>query len=290
MKKTLLLIISIATSAVLYAQQPDTVKYWTRTGNASLNMSQVSLTNWAAGGDASVAFDIGLGYSLDYKKNKSLWQNRLELAYGLSNTSSNGTRKTNDKIYLSSTYGYQISKTWYASAMTTFNTQFDNGYNYAVSSEDIISRFMAPGYLTAGLGFVWTPKKWFKASLSPSSWRGTFVMDGALSDAGAFGVDLGKNLLSEFGANAVLEATYEFLPNMKVLSRLTLFSNYLEKPQNVDVNWDTQLNMKINKWFAANLNLTMIYDDNTKISRKDGTSCAMLQVKEVLGVGLSIAF
>lgn len=57
---------------------------------------------------------------------------------------------------------------------------------------------------------------------------------------------------------------------MTLYSRVDFYSNYLDKPQNVDVRWDTQINMKINKWFAANLNLNLIYDDDTKILQKDG--------------------
>lgn len=77
---------------------------------------------------------------------------------------------------------------------------------------------------------------------------------------------------------------------MMVYSRLGLFSDYLHKPQNIDVKWDTQLTMKINKWFAANLNLNMIYDDDVMILQKDGHKGPRLQVKEVLGVGFRATF
>ncbi len=290
MKKLFASIILMSIFYPAKAQQPDTVKYWTHTGTAGINMSQVSLSNWAAGGDGSLAFDLGFAYSLDYKKDKRIWNNRLELGYGLNRTTTNGTRKTNDKIYLSSTYGYKISKYWYASTFMNFNTQFAQGYNYDVDPDNVISQFMAPGYLTAGVGFTYTPNKWFTATLSPAAWRGTFVLSDNLSEGGAYGVTPGKHMLSEFGANATAEAKYEFLPNMTVYSRLTLFSNYLEKPQNIDMTWDTQVVMKINKWFSANLTFSMIYDDDTKIMKKDGTSSPALQIKEVLGVGLMATF
>ncbi len=287
MKRILLLLAALTVAYGAGAQ--DTVRYWSHKGATGLNLSQVSLTNWSAGGEPSVAFDVSLAYSLDYKKGKSLWNNRLELAYGLSNTGSLGTRKTNDKIYLASTYGYRIAKSWYASATVNFNSQFANGYNYSTTPSTLISQFMAPGYLTTGVGFTWTPKKWFTATFAPAAWRGTFVLDDALSDAGAYGVKKGENLLTEFGANAVGELKYEFLPNMTVYSRLTLYSNYLENGQNVDVNWDTQLVMKINKWFSANAGVTMIYDDDTKFL-KDERMMSLLQLKQLLGVGLLFNF
>ncbi len=153
-----------------------------------------------------------------------------------------------------------------------------------------MSQFMAPGYLSVGAGLTWTPKRWFTATLAPATWRGTFVTDTRLSDTGAFGVDPGRRLLSEFGGNLRLEASYEFLPNMTVYSRLDLFSDYLRKPENVDVRWDVQLQMKINKWFSANLTLNSIYDDDIKIPQKDGVAGPRFQFKEVLGIGLQARF
>ena len=73
---------------------------WTYGGNGGLNLSQVSLSNWASGGENAVGFDVLLNYSADYKKNKHLWQNRIEMAYGLNQTETSGTKKTNDKLFV----------------------------------------------------------------------------------------------------------------------------------------------------------------------------------------------
>lgn len=263
---------------------------WLYGGQAGLNLSQVSLSNWAAGGENAIGFNLLFNYSADYKHNKHLWQNRLEMAYGLNRTETDGTKKTNDKLYFSSTYGYEMTKNLYLSAQTDFNTQFAKGYDYKTEPRTYISRFMAPGYLTAGLGVTWNPKAWFTATLSAISWRGTFVDSRILSDQGAFGVDPGDHLFSEMGGNLKVEINYEFMKNMSVSSRVDLFSNYLEKPENVDVRWDVQLNMKVNKWFSANITTNMIYDDDTKILQKDGTKGPRLQFKESLGIGFQVNF
>ena len=200
--------------------QPGTDTTWKRGGNIGINLSQVSLSQWAAGGDNAVGFNLQFNYFANYKKAKHLWNNRLELDYGLNKTKSDGTKKTNDKIYLSSTYGYEIAKNWYASGLMTFQTQFAKGYDYNVDPDVFISRFMSPGYLLIGAGFTWTPKSWFTATFTPATWRGTFVSSKILSDQGDFGVTPGKHLFSEFGANLRMEAKYEFLKNMTVFSRL----------------------------------------------------------------------
>lgn len=270
--------------------QPSRDSAWTKGGLAGINLSQISLSNWAAGGENTIGFDLIFNYKADYKKDRHLWQNRIEFAYGLNKTKSTGTKKTNDKIYLSSIYGYQLVKNLYLSGLMNFQTQFAKGYDYSVDPDIFISRFMSPGYLMTGAGLTWTPKPWFSATFSPATWRGTFVSSKILSDQGDFGVTPGNHLFSEFGANLRMEATYEFLKNMTIYSRLDLFSNYLENPQNVDVDWNVQLNMTINKWFSANISTNMIYDDNIKITQKDGSKGPRLQFKEVLGVGFLVNF
>lgn len=264
---------------------------WQYGGVAGITLSQVSFTNWAAGGDGSMAFDLMFNYNLNYRKNKHLWQNRLELAYGMNWSQSRGAQKTNDRIYLASMYGYSIGGPWYLAALMNFSTQFANGYNYQTDPKTFMSQFMAPGYLSAGVGIAWHPKKWFTATFSPAMWRGTFVLNDDLSAIGAFGVDPGKRFLNEFGANLRLEVNYDITSAINLYSRLDLFSNYLKNPQNVDVRWDIVMTAKLTKWLAANFTLNMIYDDDIKFPRSDGTmGGARFQLREVFGLGLQAAF
>lgn len=277
-------------SGLTGSAQPDQNPYWNRQGLASVNLSQASLSSWSAGGESALGLDALLTYTANYKKDKHLLNNRLELAYGLNHTAGNGTRKTNDKIYLSSTYGYELTRQLYLSGLLSFQTQFAKGYNYDVSQDLFISRFMAPAYLIAGAGVTWIPKSYFTATLSPAAYRATFVANDSLADAGAFGVKNGKHLLSEFGADLKMEVKYEFLPNMTIYSRLEFYSNYLDQPQNIDIRWDVLLNMKINNWFSTNFSTNLVYDNDVKIAQKDGSAGPRVQFKEILGVGLQINF
>jgi hypothetical protein len=274
--------------AVCAETKKDSV--WITNGYAGLKLTQVSFTNWATGGDNAFAFDLQGTYQADYKHNKHIWQNRIELSYGLNKTKSEITKKTSDKIYLNSNYGYEIYKNLYLSALFNFQSQFTRGYDYGVNPDVYVSQFMAPGYLMTGIGFTWIPNKFFTAVLSPAAWRGTFVLNDRLSDEGAYGVKPGKKLLSEFGANLKLEGRYEFLKNMTLYSRLDLYSDYLRKPQNVDINWEVQINMVINKWFSTTLTTNMVYDDDVKITLSDGRKVKRVQFKELLGVGLQFNF
>ena len=270
---------------------------WFKGGVAGATFSQVSLTNWSAGGEGAISYNLMFNYNLNYKKDKHLWTNRIELAYGMTNSKSKGSQKTNDKVYLASMYGYGLGHNWYLSALLNFSTQFANGFDYAVTPKRKISQFMAPGYLSAGLGFTWNPKKWFTATISPLMWRGTFVMDDDLfidangNHISAFGVEHGKHMLNELGANVRLEVNYDITKTINLYSRLDLFSNYLKDPQNVDIRWDIAMTANITKWLTANLTLNMIYDDNILFPREDGTMVgSKFQIKEVLGIGLQAAF
>lgn len=273
-----------------YAAGPEKDTLWKTDGSIGLKLTQVNFTNWANGGENSFAFDLQGFYEADYKKDKHLWQNRLELGYGLSRLAKQNARKANDKIYLNSNYGYELSKNLYVSGLVNFQTQFAPGYNYDGDAPEMVARFMSPAYLTVGAGITWTQAPYFTLTFSPVTWRETFVLDDYFASQGSFGVTPGKHTLAEFGAMLRMEVQYEFLKNMTVYSRVECYSDYLRKPQNVDVNWEVQLNMQINKWFAATFTTNLVYDDDVKILKKNGKKSPGVQFKEVLGVGVQFSF
>ncbi len=287
----MLLMCAIVAPQITSAQEAEAASAWKFNGNVSLSFNQVAFSNWASGGENAYGANAQFNYSADYKKEKHIWNNRLELAYGLNNTKSVGMRKTNDKIYLSSTYGYEVAKNLYVSGLMTFQTQFANGYSYdGDGNATFTSRFMAPGYLTVGGGLTWTPKPWFTATFTPATWREVFVQERVLSDAGSYGVEAGKYTFAEAGANLQMTVDKALCKNVSLYTRLNLFSDYLENPENVDVNWEVQINMTINKWLSAFVSTNLVYDDNVNLARDNGTYGPDLQFKETLGIGLQYAF
>jgi hypothetical protein len=287
MKKLFILLMLFP--AVLFAQEKkDTL--WTKSGSITLNFSQVSLTNWAAGGNSSVS---GLGmfkYDANYKKDKLSWDNSFDLQYGLIKQDDyDHVRKSNDLIDISSKLGIQASDYWYYSALVGFKSQFATGYEYDDddNTREKISNFMSPGYLTAALGMDYKRDK-FSVLLAPLSGKATYVTDDDLVTS--YGVDEGKNARYEFGATIDAKLKTEIMKNVTFDTELTLFSNYLDKPQNVDVEWKTQINMKINDYLSANLLTHLIYDDDVEITDSDGKTGARLQFMESFGVGLTVKF
>lgn len=291
MKRLLLSLLAIASALSLMAQDQQPDSPWTMSGSAGITGSQMTLTNWAAGGDPSIAADVQFNYSVDYKKDTKLWQNRLELAYGLNRTESNGVRKTNDKIYFSSSYGHKVYDNLYISALLKFNTQFADGYDYGVKLDEggykQTSGFMAPAYFSGGLGVEWNPKAWLSVNASPATWKATVVTEETLRPI--YGLS-DSSTRHEFGGNVKIEMKGKIWGDLSGYTRLNLFSNFLDEPQNVDVDWTMRFDLKINKWLSANLNFHAIYDDDIHIPQADGSAYPCLQVQEVAGVGLLVKF
>jgi hypothetical protein len=286
---------------VLRAQSADTISGWRKGGVIGITLAQTSLTNWAAGGQNSVSANGLLSLFANYKKGDNVWDNSLDMGFGILKQGKNeALRKTDDKLEFLSKYGRKAFKNVYYSALVSFKTQMAPGYNLPNDSVKI-SNFLAPGYLLVAIGLDYKPSPYLSVFLSPLTSRTTFVNDTVLSDQGAFGVEPGKKYREEFGGYMRFiysknDFKNEFMKNISFTTKLDLFSNYLDKPQNVDVNWEVLIAMKVNKIISVNLTTNLIYDDNTKVPvdrNNDGIAEGMgvrTQFKEIFGAGLSMKF
>jgi len=177
------------------------------------------------------------------------------------------TRKSNDRIEFNSKYGRNLSEKWLYSAMLNFKTQFADGFNYP--DPKVISTFMTPAYLTASIGMDYKRGDNFSLFISPLTGKATFVLDDTISAEGNFGVEPGEKFRAELGG--FMKVTYKatVMENVDFLTRLDLFSNYLDEPGNIDVNWEVLLSMKINEFLSATVNAVMLYDDDVNVPRED---------------------
>ena len=298
MKKYLLLFLIFIFTILNLLAQTDTAKVkvpspWKLTGSTSLNFVQSSFTNWSSGGDNSVAGTAFGKLGLVYKKDKINWESTLDLAYGLTFVGSD-RRKNDDKIDFASKFGYKAFKYWDYSGLVTFKSQFDKGYaKYPVEDKaKYNSKFFAPAYLTLSIGMDYKPNNNFSLLISPLSAKLTFVNDDYLSEQGAFGVDKGERLLAAYGA--LIRSTYskKFNDVITTSSKLELFSNLLDSPEKVAINWEGKVILTVTKFIKANLDMQLMYDDKVKYYAADKSleSGAKVQFKQVLGIGFSFAF
>lgn len=297
----------------LKTERKDSLDGWKTGGITSLNISQVGLTNWAAGGQSSLALNGIVSLFANWKKESSTWDNSLDLGYGILKQGedillkNSAFVKTDDKIDLTSKYGRRASEKWYYAGLMNFTTQATAGYNYPNDSVRI-SNFLAPGYLLWAIGMDYKPNKKFNAFISPLTMKTTIVIDQELADSGAFGVEAaeldgvgnvitnGKRLRYEYGGYTRFIYKSELVKNITLTSKLSLFSNYANNPQNIDINWENLLELKVNKFISTTITTHLIYDDDIDIkydSDGDGTkdkSGPRTQFKEVIGVGFSYKF
>jgi len=294
--KTFLAVLFLGGSSLILAQENPDTSYWSHSGKVGLNLSQVGLSNWSAGGDPSVSFNGILNYGLKFEKNPHLWQTQLDAGYGMQRIGKNKEpfKKTDDNIVLTSRYGYKIGEKWYLSGLTSFRTQFYQGYDESVDPKIFLSEFLSPAYFKVGVGITFNHKfsdeESFSFTFNPVGLKTTIVMNDSLSAAGAYGVEPGKKSNSRGGIDLLVTLNKELIKNITLKTMLTTFSPYNDLGV-MDVNWDLALWFKINEFFSANISTQLIYDQNVTFTNDAGAEYgSAVQFKEVLGIGLSYSF
>ena len=301
MKRVLFTVLALAFAFVSFAQD-EQPQGWSHKGNIGLNFGQSSYTNWAAGGQNTLTGQGIFYYELRYLKGNFKWDNTLNTSLGYSIYDFHRKPiKTDDKIEFTSLAGLKASEKLNYAAELAFRSQFAYGFDYTKDSTQYTSKFLAPAYITLGLGIEWVPSKYFSLYFSPVTGRMTIVNDDYLASIGAFGVNsldvhdtvIHTNVAKvryEFGARAVAKFQYPIFKNVDFSSKLELFSNYLNHPERIDVDWQNMLVLKVNDWLNANLSTQLIYDDDIPFYDAEGLKIegSKVQFKEVLAIGFMV--
>lgn len=281
--------------------------FWESKNLFTLDLSEVAFVNWNAGGTNSISGLFGMNIVRTYKNDGFRWDNQLRLRYGINQQEGQELRKTDDDLELNSSFGYEVSKDskWFYSGKFSLKTQASRGFNYP-DTESSISEFMAPGYVFLGVGakYVETDQK-FQMYFSPLTQKSTFVLNQRLANNGAFGVrgaerdedgniiKEGKNSRNELGILITSEIEEELFDSTVLISRVNLYTDYLNNFGNIDVDWELGLNFKINSFLRANLGAHLRYDDDIKIREEgpDGEDVELgsrIQLKQQLGIGIIV--
>ncbi len=280
MKKYFLLILFV--SVVTFAQETtiDTTKHWTRKGVFTFLANQSSFSNWQAGGQNNFAGNIGVNYDFNYKNGDWNWDNKLILAYGLTKVKGTETQKTDDRIEFNSLLGKKASGDWFYSAFFNFKTQMDTGLDPATQTVKI-SHFFSPAFFQFGPGMLWKKSDNLKVNLAPATSK-LIVVHGHFTEFGSsFGVEQGETTRYELGAAVNGYYKFNIMENVSVENILNLYSNYLEEAQNVDIDYQLNIVMKINKFLSTNFAFQTIYDDN---------AFRGFQTKQIIGLGVNYGF
>ena len=285
MKKLLFFLLLTGSILTAKPQEKADATFWQKGGIYNFNFTQVSLTNWAAGGQNSIAGVTKLHVFANYLKGNTSWDNVIDLGYGLSKIE-DVVQKNEDIIDLQSKLGIKASKAWFYSASLTFKSQFAPGYGDAEKTLKT-SGLLSPAYVTLAVGMDYKPSKQFSLLLSPVTGKLTIVADKEI-DATKYGLSTSDaSTRMELGASLKALFNTQLVKNVGLLSELGLFSNYLDQPQNVDVDLKIGLNMKINDYLSAQIDTRILYDADV-IGPEDDK--AKIQFKELLGIGLNLKF
>ena len=257
---------------------------WTKGGNASLMFSQAAFNHdWTGGGTNNVAASLAVSYAFNYKKDKWAWDNNVFVDYGITKLEGDDySRKTTDRFEVNSVLGYQLNNPqWYYSFFFNFKTQMTDGYKYESTGRTLINQMLSPGYLQFGPGMLWKKSDNLKVNLAPATSKITTAKSRWTETGPFYGVEQGKNIRYELGFYLNGYAKFTVMDNVSFENILSLYSNYLDKPQNVDLDYTANIVMTINKYLSANFTFQAIYDD-------DATKA--FQIREVLGLGVNYKF
>ena len=263
-----------------FAQQNnlDSISNWTKKGTFTLLFNQASFSNWIAGGENAVSGTVSINYDFNYKKGDWAWDNKIITKYGISNISGTGSRKTDDQFEFNSLVSKKASTNWSYSFFTNVRSQFTKGYDYSSAEKKATSDFFAPGYITIGPGIIYKKSDHFNINIAPATTKATFVSE---DFSGQYGTDIGETSLYQLGFYTSIYYKATLMDNVTVENIFNAYANYLEEPQNIDLNYQINFVMQINKYLSTNLNLHVIIDDNAS---------RYIQFKQLFGLGVNYIF
>lgn len=295
---------SVAQDSIPTAQQSN----WANWGRVSFIFNQSAFNaQWQGGGITNISGDVGINYDLQYKLNKLSWDTKVIAEFGLSQVKDQRfLRKTTDRFEVNSILGSQINTTdWSYSSIFNFRTQFISGYNFfdrEVENDDGTTRNIqdrtevsggfSPAYFQFGPGLLWRKSKNFNINIAPATVRLITVSprftrvdenDPDALDAydPFFGVEVNRTARWEVGAAVRAYAKFEIIENVQLEQLVSLYSDYLDRPKNVDIDYALNLFLKVNKYISGNFAFQAIYDNN---------AARGFQIRQVIGLGFKYDF
>lgn len=264
------------------------VNYWKTKTSVGINVNQAAFSdNWKGGGVNSLAIGGLINYKAEYSKESYSYVSEVILQYGKVKNKDQLQKKTTDRIYWDNKAAIQLSKNWYFFGSINFESQFDNGYSYSRDGQNkeikkLLSKFMAPGYLTESIGFEYKPNKFFSTRIGTGTARQTFVVDTALwrTNPNNFGVEKGKNFRNELAFQIVSSFEKEVVTNIMLKTRYNMFIPY-DNFGHIDHRLDVNITAKVNRFINVSVTGVGLYDRDTDLK---------IQGSQTLALGLMFTF
>ena len=271
-------------------------KIWDLGSEVSLMVNQVSFSNWAKGGNNSMAFTTDLKGWANYSKGNIRVENGAQFLYGIQKIELSSLRKSQDRIELKSSLNHKAFNNYEYSLDVVFYTQLFKGYHPSNDSVPV-SKIMAPGYFLINLGMDYKPNKDLRIKPSPIAFKFTSVLDTFLIDQTKYGLTPDQRVRPEFGWNFYGLYKTTLFKNINLNTELRLFANYMQL-KNIDVDWRLSLDLKVNKYLSTSIKTQLIWDydvliplyevqDGRKVKVGEGKR---VQFMELLGISFKYIF
>lgn len=251
---------------------------WNNKAVGTLNFTQASFDNWAAGGENSWAWIFNLTGNFLRNQEKSKWNNFYKLEYGRGKVGDSEAKKSADEIFLESEYSHFFRPIWAGYIAVNGRTQFAEGFDYTTDPKTLTSKFFNPAYFRQSAGLKFDPSKKF-STRAGLSLKQTVVTDAMFAPLYTDDLDTYEveKLRSEIGLESVTVVTYQVKENIIYVSFFDLFSN-MKAINEIDVRWDNLLTAEVSKYITVSFNFQLYYDRDISIQR---------QLKQYLAVGVS---
>lgn len=255
---------------------------WKWGGLSSLQFGQTALVNWAAGGNSQIAVGLRAFAYANLVKKRHIWENSFDGNWGIVKFKGEGPQISQNLFVINSQYGFKLKKNLYLSGLANVNSPFTKGFDYSADPKLFITSFAAPMYVKTALGLDYKPNDYFSFFLAPVAGKFTIVANDtiaaldryipATTDANGDRY-YNNNFRAEFGALARASFQKEIFKNVNLRSVLELFVNYSDpnktNRKNIDVDWQTGLDLKVNEWLNVGVFTHLIYDDNISWGKED---------------------
>lgn len=240
----------------------------------TLNGSQATYRNWSQGGVNTVAVTGGTRFTAKYTLDRFVLDHNTSLKYGRARLNGNVGRKTDDEIRIRNQASRKFNNPHFSLiGQLNFDTQFYEGYDRSYSN--IISKFMAPAYITETIGLAYAPDRTMQVNAGLSL-KQTIVSDTLLSPR--YGLKNGSTFRNEGGISLGVRVTKQVMTNVSYSGSADTFTNLLRPVSSTVFKMNNDIVGKINSYLTTNFQYAVIFDDN--VTKK-------LQVKQVLSVGFS---
>ncbi|ROL62396.1 DUF3078 domain-containing protein [Bacteroidetes/Chlorobi group bacterium ChocPot_Mid] len=277
MKKILFILTIFFIGNTLLAQEQETPKSnWSNKGIVSLNISQISFTDWTQGGDNAITYTFMGDFGFNYAKDVWSFKNNLKLAYGQTKIAEDDFKTNNNELYLESVYTRDIGIWVDPFISNLIRTPIAPGFDYKVTPWEEIANFFDPGYISQSIGVGINKSEIVKTRLGLGFQEVITSKYRKYSDDPKT-TDKEEAFKFETGIESVTDFNWNFMENMNLKSKLRLFSRF-ESMDVWDVRWDNTISAQVNKYIVVNLNLLAIYEKNQSLRT---------QIKEALQIGIT---